>query len=416
MPDDATRYDVAVIGGGIVGLSAAMELAGRYPGLGVCVLEKEAAPGQHQTGHNSGVIHSGLYYRPGTARARLAVRGAREMLAFCAAHHLPHEQCGKVVVATTRAESARLDTLLERGMTNGVPGLQRLTPAALREREPQAAGIAALLAPSTGITDFGAVARTYAVILAERGGVLRTGAAVRGVHRDGDGFRLHTRAGAVRTRSLVNCAGLHADRIARLCGIEPGLRIMPFRGEYYALRPEARSLARHLIYPVPNPAFPFLGVHFTRRINGAVEAGPNAVPALAREGYGWSAIDPGAVLETLRDPGAWRLARRYWRAGAGEIWRSWRKPAFVAALRRLLPAIEASDLVRAGAGVRAQAIDAQGNLLDDFHWVEAERMLHVLNAPSPAATASLGIGQAIADRAAAWLGPPAARTPEAALG
>jgi len=399
-------YDVAVIGGGILGLATAMELTARYPGLGLVVLEKEEQVGTHQSGHNSGVIHSGLYYRPGSAKAEMAVRGARLMVEFCQAHGIPHELCGKVVVATTPDEVARLEELERRGRANGVVGLRAIDADELRVLEPHAAGVRGLHVGSTGIVDYGAVVDAYRRVVEERGGELRLGAAVRSIKRTEDGLRLRTRGGTVETRYAINCAGLYADRVAALAGQEPTLRIVPFRGEYYVLRPERRQLVRNLIYPVPDPRFPFLGVHFTRRIDGRVEAGPNAVLALKREGYAWRDVDLREAWATLSYPGFWRLSRRYWRTGGGEVVRSLSRRALVRALQRLLPAVEARDLLRAGAGVRAQALDRDGSLVDDFRIEESERMVHVLNAPSPAATASLCIGATIADRAAAWLGAP----------
>jgi L-2-hydroxyglutarate oxidase len=336
----------------------------------------------------------------------MAVRGARLMVEFCQAHGIPHELCGKVVVATTPDEVARLEELERRGRANGVVGLRAIDADELRVLEPHAAGVRGLHVGSTGIVDYGAVVDAYRRVVEERGGELRLGAAVRSIKRTEDGLRLRTRGGTVETRYAINCAGLYADRVAALAGQEPTLRIVPFRGEYYVLRPERRQLVRNLIYPVPDPRFPFLGVHFTRRIDGRVEAGPNAVLALKREGYAWRDVDLREAWATLSYPGFWRLSRRYWRTGGGEVVRSLSRRALVRALQRLLPAVEARDLLRAGAGVRAQALDRDGSLVDDFRIEESERMVHVLNAPSPAATASLCIGATIADRAAAWLGAP----------
>ncbi|MEU3512077.1 L-2-hydroxyglutarate oxidase [Streptomyces longwoodensis] len=396
-----TAYDgdVLVVGGGIVGLSTAYAITRAAPGTRVTVLEKEPAPARHQTGRNSGVIHSGIYYRPGSLKARYAVRGAAEMVKFCAEYDIPHAVTGKLIVATGRDELPRLHALVQRGRENGIP-VQELSGAQIAEYEPEVRGLAAIHVRTTGICDYGAVARQ----LAEASGAeIRYGAEVVQVdRRAGLGVAVRTARGdVVRARVLVNCAGLHCDRIARLTGDEPEVRIVPFRGEYYEL---ARTeLVRGLVYPVPDPAFPFLGVHLTRGIDGGVHVGPNAVPALAREGYGWGVVRPGEVAQTLTWPGAWRMGRQHWRYGLGELRRSVSKGAFVAAVRRLLPAVREEDLVRAGAGVRAQAVLRDGGLVDDFLIREGERAVHVLNAPSPAATASLPIGREVARRALAVL-------------
>ncbi|MFF8931304.1 L-2-hydroxyglutarate oxidase [Streptomyces longwoodensis] len=396
-----TAYDgdVLVVGGGIVGLSTAYAITRAAPGTRVTVLEKEPAPARHQTGRNSGVIHSGIYYRPGSLKARYAVRGAAEMVKFCAEYDIPHAVTGKLIVATGRDELPRLHALVQRGRENGIP-VQELSGAQIAEYEPEVRGLAAIHVRTTGICDYGAVARQ----LAEASGAeIRYGAEVVQVdRRAGLGVAVRTARGdVVRARVLVNCAGLHCDRIARLTGDEPEVRIVPFRGEYYEL---ARTeLVRGLVYPVPDPAFPFLGVHLTRGIDGGVHVGPNAVPALAREGYGWGVVRPGEVAQTLTWPGAWRMGRQHWRYGLGELRRSVSKAAFVAAVRRMLPAVREEDLVRAGAGVRAQAVLRDGGLVDDFLIREGERAVHVLNAPSPAATASLPIGREVARRALAVL-------------
>jgi len=389
-------YDAAIVGGGIVGLATAHALLVRTPGLRVVVLEKEPRLAGHQTGHNSGVIHSGLYYRPGSSKARLCVDGARRMVAFCAAHGVPTRALGKVVVATTAEEVARLDALRERGVANGVPGLVRLGPDELTAIEPHATGLAALRVPHATVVDFGRVAAALAALVATAGGEVVCGTAFRRLVRRADGLVLETTGAAVPARVLVNCAGLHADRVARRAGARPDVRIVPFRGEYYRLRPERRSLVRGLIYPVPDPAFPFLGVHFTRTVDDGVEAGPNAVLALAREGYRLGRIRPADVAGMLAYRGFWAMARRYWRTGLDELVRSLRKSAFVAALQRLVPDVRAEDLEPGGAGVRAQAVARDGALLDDFRIVAGADAVHVLNAPSPAATASLAIGESIA--------------------
>ncbi|MDJ0384290.1 L-2-hydroxyglutarate oxidase [Streptomyces sp. G-G2] len=386
--------DVLVIGGGILGLSTAHALSRLAPGTRVVVLEKEAGPARHQSGHNSGVVHSGIYYRPGSLKARFAVRGAAEMLKFCAEHGLPHEVTGKLIVATRRAELPRLHALVQRGREHGIP-VRELGPAQITEYEPQVRALAAIHVGTTGIVDYGRVA---AQLAESSGAEIRYGARVERIGRRPGRVAVRTAAGEVlRARVLVNCAGLQSDRVARLAGDEPGMRIMPFRGEYFELaRP---SLVRGLVYPVPDPAFPFLGVHLARGIGGGVHVGPNAVPALAREGYGWGTVRVGDVASELAWPGTWRMARRHWRYGAGEIRRSLSKAAFTEAVRRLVPEVSAADLVPAGAGVRAQAVLRDGTLLDDFLIREGAGTVHVLNAPSPAATAALPIGREVARRA-----------------
>ncbi|MEU4797249.1 L-2-hydroxyglutarate oxidase [Streptomyces sp. NPDC023327] len=399
--------DVLVIGGGIVGLATAYALTRTAPGTRVTVLEKEPGPARHQTGRNSGVIHSGIYYRPGSLKARYAVGGAAEMIKFCAEYGLPHEVTGKLIVATERAELPRLHALVQRGRENGIP-VRELGPAQITAYEPEVRGLAAIHVGTTGICDYGAVARHLA---AASGAEIRYGAGghvLRVDRRPERGVAVRTADGAiVRGRVLVNCAGLHCDAIARLTGDDPGMRIVPFRGEYFELaRPE---LVRGLVYPVPDPAFPFLGVHLTRGIDGGVHVGPNAVPALAREGYDWSVVRPRELAGTLGWPGSWHIARRHWRYGAGELRRSASKSAFTDAVRRLLPAVGPDDLVPAPAGVRAQAVLRDGTLVDDFLIREGARTVHVLNAPSPAATASLPIGREVARRALASLGGMAGR-------
>ena len=388
-------YDIAVIGGGIVGLSVDMQACEQAPGLRLLILEKENSVAQHQTGHNSGVIHSGVYYKPGSLKARLCVEGAREMVEFCLRHGIAHEVCGKIIVAIDSEESARLDDLLKRGQANGLTGLELLTAEAMREIEPHVAGIRALKVPSTGITNYGQVARKYAEIAASRGAELKTGAGVVGFRNSGSETVVQTRAGDFTARYVVNCAGLYSDRIAHLAGHDPEIMIVPFRGEYYDLIPSRSSLVRNLIYPVPDPRFPFLGVHFTRRITGTIDAGPNAVLALRREGYKRSDFHLGETMAALSYRGFRKMARRMWRYGLAEYRRSLQKSAFVRALQQMLPEVRAEDLVPGGAGVRAQALAPDGNLVDDFRFVPRERFLHVLNVPSPAATASLPIGREI---------------------
>ena len=397
------RYDVAIIGGGIVGMATAMALAARARGS-LVVLEAEDRLAPHQTGNNSGVIHSGLYYKPGSQKARTCVEGREALYRFCAERGIAHERCGKLVVAAAPEELPRRDELARRGGANGLEGLRRLGQEELREVEPHVAGIAGLLVPHTGIVDYVAVTEGYAAEVRAAGGEIVLRARLRRVRRAAGELRLETSAGTFRAAHLVNCAGLQCDRVARLCGARVGMRIVPFRGEYFELAEQRRHLVRNLIYPVPDPRFPFLGVHFTRRVTGGVEAGPNAVLALKREGYGKASFSARDALETLAYPGFWRLATRYWRMGSGEMWRSWHKAAFVRALQRLLPELRGADLAPGGAGVRAQALASDGSLLDDFSIVEQEGMIHVLNAPSPAATASIAIGRHIAKLAASAFG------------
>ncbi len=393
MPD--VRVDVAVVGGGIVGVATAMAVSAGSR-VSLAVVEKEASLAAHQTGNNSGVIHSGLYYKPGSLKARNCTVGREALLRFCESHGIPAERCGKVVVATTEDEIPALDELKRRGDANGLTGLRRLGPEEIREIEPHAVGVAGLFVPQTGIVDYVRVTEAYADEVRTAGGEVMLSAPVIRIVRDGDGMVLETGRGTVRCRFLINCAGLHSDRVARLAGVDPGVRIVPFRGEYYKLVPERHHLVKNLIYPVPDPEFPFLGVHFTRMVGGGVEAGPNAVLALKREGYSRWSFSLGDTFGTFAFPGFWRMARSYWRMGFGEYWRSFSKPAFVKALQRLMPEISSRDLAPGGAGVRAQALDPAGKLLDDFKIVEAERQVHVLNAPSPAATASISIGEAVA--------------------
>ncbi|WP_460073445.1 L-2-hydroxyglutarate oxidase [Streptomyces sp. YKOK-I1] len=400
VPVVAYDCDVLVIGGGIVGLSTAYAISRAAPGTRVTVLEKEPGPARHQTGRNSGVIHSGIYYRPGSLKARYAVRGAAEMTKFCAEYGIAHAVTGKLIVATERDELPRLHGLVQRGRENGIP-VRELGIAQIAEYEPEVRGLAAIHVGTTGICDYTAVAQR----LGEASGAeIRYGAEVVRIDRRPErGVAVLTARGdVVRGRALVNCAGLYCDEIARMTGDEPEVRIVPFRGEYYELaRPD---LVRGLVYPVPDPAFPFLGVHLTRGIDGGVHVGPNAVPALAREGYDWGVVRPREALATAAWPGVWRMGRRHWRYGAGELRRSVSKGAFVQAVRRLLPAVRETDLVRTDAGVRAQAVLRDGGLVDDFLIREGARAVHVLNAPSPAATASLPIGREVARRALEVLG------------
>lgn len=395
--------DIAIIGGGIVGLGTALALSERTSAR-LVVLEAEGKLATHQTGHNSGVIHSGLYYKPGSLKARNCAEGRELMYRYCAENGIAHERCGKVVVATNESELPALDELQRRGIANGLKGLSLLGPEELREHEPHVAGIAGLFVAETGIVDYKQVSESYGKKVRDRGGDVRLDARVFGFNRSGSEFVLNTTQGDFTCRSLVNCAGLQSDRVARLCGIEPGLQIVPFRGEYYEIVPDRWSLVRNLIYPVPDPRFPFLGVHFTRMIHGGVEAGPNAVLAFRREGYTRSSFRGRDVLQMLGYRGFWRMAAKYYDMGIAEMYRSFSKRAFLKALQRLVPDLRWQDIHPAGAGVRAQAVDPDGKTVDDFRIVQAERMVHVLNAPSPAATASLSIGRTIAGMAAANFG------------
>ena len=397
-------YDVLIIGGGAVGLGVALEITRRFPRKRLLVIEKENVVARHQSGHNSGVIHSGVYYKPGSLKARLCVAGAAAMVEFCREHQVPHEVCGKVIVATNREEIPRLEELRIRGEANGLTGLRLIGPEELREMEPYAVGLRALVVPSTGITDYALVCEKYSELIVSKGGTVLTDAAATGIRRSTNEIVVETPRGAFSTSILINCAGLHSDRIARMAGDEPGLRIVPFRGEYYDLVPERASLVRGLIYPVPDPRFPFLGVHFTRRISGTVDAGPNAVLALAREGYRHTNVNVRDLASALSYSGFWRMARKHWRSGFEEWHRSLSKAAFVKALQGLVPEICEKDLVPGGSGVRAQALNPDGSFVDDFKFVPSGKVLHVLNVPSPAATASLTIGQAIVDTAVSSLG------------
>lgn len=396
-PDGSDVFDAVVVGAGIVGLATAWRVLGRNPGWGVAVLDKEDRIAAHQTGHNSGVLHSGIYYKPGSLKAENCRRGLSMMLEFAAEHGIAHEVCGKVIVATCASEMPTLEKVYEKGVANGV-GCRMIGADELREHEPCSAGIAAIHVEDAGIIDYGAVCGKLAELIGAAGGEIRTGTRLHGVRREGGVVRLCTSGGDVLTRRVVNCGGLHSDRVTKMTGATPEVRIVPFRGEYFVLHDGAKDLVRNLIYPVPDPRFPFLGVHFTRMVTGQIECGPNAVLALAREGYTWGAISPVDFAGTLTTPGFWRFAGKHWRMGFGEMWRSLSKRAFLKSLQELVPEVRGEDIMRAEAGVRAQAMRATGDLLDDFSFTTLDGVVNVCNAPSPAATSSLSIGDTIADQ------------------
>jgi L-2-hydroxyglutarate oxidase LhgO len=398
--DLSCEFDVAVIGGGIVGLATALAWLRRAPDARLVVIEKESAWGAHQTGHNSGVIHSGVYYKPGSLKATLCVAGARLMKAFCAEQGIPFQVPGKVIVATRQRELPILRMLHERGLANGVEGLQRIGPERLAELEPHGVGLEALHVPSAGLVEYPAVARKYAELIERAGGRLLLGAPARAIRRERGAWTVAVGQGEVRATWLISCAGLQSDRVATMAGADRGVQIIPFRGEYYDVIPERAHLVRSMIYPVPDPGMPFLGAHFTRTPTGGLHAGPNAVLAFAREGYRRRDVSAGDLAQMAAFPGFWRMAAAHWRTGAGEWYRSLVKAATVRALQRLVPAIQDRDLVPGGAGVRAQAVDRHGTLLDDFNLVRGTQAVYVRNVPSPAATASLAIAQVITDLAA----------------
>jgi len=390
--------DIIIVGGGIVGLATAFRLLEVRPGLRLLLLEKEDHLAAHQTGNNSGVLHSGLYYKPGSEKARLSVSGLRQMVAFCKEHGIAHETCGKVVVATAQEELPRLENLWERGNANGLLGLRKLTPPQIKEIQPHAAGIAAIHVPQEGIVDYPGVCAKLGELIRKVGGEIRLGARLLKLVSKPDGWTAETSAGEFSARFVITCGGLHSDRLVKLAGQNPGAKIIPFSGEYYKIKKERQYLVKNLIYPVPDPKFPFLGVHFTRLIEGGIEAGPNAVLAFAREGYKWSDINLRDLAETLTFPGLWKFLAAYPGMCGYEIRRSLSRRLFCRSLQRLVPEITESDLEIGGAGVRAQAMKPDGKLVEDFHFEEARGILHVLNAPSPAATASLAIGSNIAGR------------------
>ena len=392
-------HDVAIIGGGIVGLATAYRLLEQRPGLGVAIVEKEPELARHQTGHNSGVLHSGLYYTPGSLKARLCREGKAAVERFADDHGIPYERCGKLVVALREDELPGLEALRQRGIANGLQGLEEVGPERIREIEPHASGIRALWVPETGIIDFRGVALAYGDEARDRGAEIRTGTRVRSIRRTSAGLELVTDDATILARNVITCAGLQSDRVAAMTGDAGDQRIVPFRGDYYHLRADARHLVRGLIYPVPDPRFPFLGVHFTRRVDGAVWAGPNAVLAFAREGYRRTDVSVRDLAESLTYPGLWRLAGPYLRTGLAEMWRDYVKAAFVRELQRFVPELQSDQLRFGPSGVRAQSLSSRGEMVDDFSLGEAPGILHVRNAPSPAATASPAIGATLADRA-----------------
>ncbi|MES2355136.1 MAG: L-2-hydroxyglutarate oxidase [Pseudomonadota bacterium] len=390
-------YDFAIVGGGIVGLSTGMALGKRFPRARILILEKENVWAKHQTGHNSGVIHSGIYYKPGSFKAKFAHAGNQSMVEFCREHDIEHDMCGKVIVATKPAEVPLLDKLYERGLQNEL-SISKIGSEQLKEIEPHVQGLCAIRVPSAGIVNYTQVCKTFARLIEERGGNLCLGTKVERIKEGVGCTEIETTTGTYLSKFLINCAGLQSDRVAKLNGAAADLKIVPFRGEYFELKPERRHLVKHLVYPVPNPDFPFLGVHYTRMIGGHVEAGPNAVLAFKREGYKKTDFHLGDFLEVMTYKGFWKLASKYWKEGAEEMIRSYSKAAFVRSLQQLIPEIQADDLIPAPAGIRAQALKRDGSLVDDFHIIEQKRSIHVCNAPSPAATASLEIGNYVANR------------------
>ena len=392
------NHDAVIIGGGIVGLATAYRLLEARPQIKLLLLEKESKLAAHQTGNNSGVLHSGLYYKPGSEKAKLSVEGLKQITAFCQEHGVAHEICGKIVVATSEDELPRLENLWERGNANGLLGLQKLNPAQIKEIEPHAAGIAAIRVPQEGIVDYPAVCEKLGELIRQRSGEIRLNTRVLKIISDGGEKVVETSSGTFRAKFVITCGGLHADRLVKAAGQKPSAKIVPFRGEYYQIKKERQYLVRNLIYPVPDPKFPFLGVHFTRLIHGGIEAGPNAVLAFAREGYRWSKINLRDLTESLCFPGLWRFLIKYPSLCGYEVRRSLSKKEFCRSLQKLVPEIRAEDLETGGSGVRAQAMTSDGKLVEDFHFEEANGILHVVNAPSPAATASLAIGAKIAER------------------
>jgi L-2-hydroxyglutarate oxidase len=392
------KYDVILIGAGVVGLSTALHIQDERQDLSVLVLEKEAEVAGHQSSHNSGVLHSGIYYKPGSLRAINCKKGYDRMLDFCKKHDIPHEVCGKIIVATNKAEAERLGGILERGQANGLAGIRRISGEEAREIEPNVQAQEAIWVPQAGIVNYETVARKYKELILKNGGAIHVGSKVKKIIPQANMVQVETTERRYQAACLVNCAGLYSDKIAQMAGLRPKTQILPFRGEYYELKPESQHLVRNLIYPLPNPAFPFLGVHFTRMIEGGIEAGPNAVFAFGREAYHKSNINLPELFESLGFPGLWQLAKKYHKEAWLEFQRSYSKAHFVKALQKLIPSIQSSDLAPGRNGVRAMACAPNGDLLDDFLFIEVPRMVHVLNAPSPAATASLAIGETVAEK------------------
>lgn len=393
------NHDVIIVGAGIVGLATALQLKQREPHLKIAILEKEAIVARHQTGNNSGVIHSGIYYKPGSLKAKNCIDGYHLLIDFCKTHQIPFELCGKIIVATTHQELTALDNIYQRGIENGLTGIRYIDTNEIKAIEPNTYGVKGLVVPQTGIVDYKVVANKYAEVFKTAGGEIKFNTKVTGVKATDNNIAIQTTNGNYTCRLIINCAGLYCDKVASFTIPDLKVKIIPFRGEYYSLKKEKRNLVKHLIYPVPDPNFPFLGVHFTRRIDGEIEAGPNAVLAYQREGYKKSQINFSELFESLTWKGFRKVAAKYWKTGFGEIYRSYSKSAFTSALQKLLPAIRKEDLVPGGAGVRAQACDSEGGLIDDFYIRELPGQIHVLNAPSPAATSSLAIGNTIADLA-----------------
>jgi L-2-hydroxyglutarate oxidase len=390
-------YDFTIIGGGIVGLSVGKALYERFPNAKVLVLEKEKQLASHQTGHNSGVIHSGIYYKPGSFKAKFAIKGSQSMTEFCQKYNIEHDICGKVIVATKEEEIPLMNNLYERGLQNGL-AIEKIGSGRLKEIEPHVKGLGAIYVPTAGIVNYKQVSETYAQIIKENGGEVKVFEEVVNIKETSEGVVVDTNNATYKSKMLINCAGLHSDRIAKLTGYETGAKIIPFRGEYFKLKPEKRGLVKNLIYPVPNPNFPFLGVHFTRMIGGEVDAGPNAVLSFKREGYKKTDFDLRDFTEVMSYKGFWKLASKYMKEGMGEMVRSFSKKKFVQSMQELIPEITEDDVVPGPAGVRAQALKSDGGLVDDFHIIEGKKSIHVCNAPSPAATASIEIGKAVVER------------------